>query len=638
MNARRFVAMGALAVVATARCNSAAPAPPPAPAGCQTLEGDLSCTLPYPSDFFRANGVVSITGAAKLQTASGVDADLVTPLALDGFSRQPTIACVLPDTVVADGLPNVTDDPTRSMDPTQSPTLLFRPDTGETIPHYVDVDPSPDDPLHVTITLRPFVQLAEQTRYVVAIYGVKNLADGLAAPATGFRALRDGGNPTRFESDVFLPIEQKGIARSRLQLAWDFTTGSAAFTERDMLAVRALTLAWLDQNPSPPITITDVEPGTAEYALEIAGTVTVPLFLTSSAPGATFNRDGSGNVAQNGTTDVPFKIVVPNSVAQRLGRARAIAFGHGFFGSTAEMDEQPARTLLASLGVVAFGIDWWGMSQDDLGIVVGLLSSTPSQLGTIPDRVHQAMVNWLVTTRAIKTSLATEPSLMRKTRFGSELMYDPTHVYYFGASLGGILGSVMSSLNPDVERAVINVGGSGWGQMMARASPFAGFNFFIKSAMGTELAAQTFEATLVSGLDTIDSATWVHDLVGSKLPGNPDRKIIMQNGIGDAEVPNCASFLEARILGLAMVEPSPETVYGIPLLDPSTLSSAITLWDFGIPNSVYETATPPAPNAVHNGLRDEPTAIAQMNAFLAQDGNVTNPCGGPCASGDSPQQ
>jgi hypothetical protein len=642
---RRAVAM---AIALACACTSATSAPV-VPAGCQPLEGDLSCTLPYPSDFFLSSGVVAMSGAAKPVTSGGIDADLVTPLHADGFSRQPTIACALPDSISTDGLPNVTDvDPTRSENPLTSPTILFRPDTGEAIPHYVDVDPNPDDATHVVITIRPLVQLAPSTRYVVALYGVKNLAGLPAAPAEGFREIRDGGEPTRFDADVFAPLAKKGIARPALQLAWDFTTQSASWAERDMLAIRDQTLAWLEAHASPLVVVTNVAPGTAEYFREITGTVTVPYFMDQPGSGALLHRDSSGNVAQNGTVDVPFKIVVPNSVEDAWGPARGIAFGHGFFGSTAEMDAQPARTLLSSLGVVAFGIDWWGMSQDDLGTVVGLISSTPSQLGTLTDRVHQAMANWLVMTRAMKTSLAGEVALHRPLfgngvtflpngkNNGGTILYDPSHVQYFGASLGGILGSVMSALNPDVERAVINVGGSSWGQMMPRASPFSGFNFFIESAMGDELGAQTLEAMFVSALDSIDSATYATYLIGSKLPGNPDRKIIMQNGIGDAEVPNPASFFEARILGLSMVSPSPETVFGIPLADPSGLSSAMTLWDFGISPSVYAVEAPPDPNAVHNGLRDEPTAIAQMNAFLRPNGVVTNPCGGPCASGDAP--
>jgi len=149
------------------------------PDGCQPLEGDISCTLPYPSNFFYDGNVVALRGAGKPQTPSGVDADLVTPLGADGFSRQPAIVCALPDAVVSDGLPNVLDDPRVSMAPARSPTLVLDADTGDVLPHYVD------DATHVAISIRPFAQLAPAHRYVVALYGVKNTNGSLAAPAEG---------------------------------------------------------------------------------------------------------------------------------------------------------------------------------------------------------------------------------------------------------------------------------------------------------------------------------------------------------------------------------------------------------------------------------------------------------------------
>jgi len=150
--------------------------------------------------------------------------------------------------------------------------------------------------------------------------------------------------------------------------------------------------------------------------------------------------------------------------------------------------------------------------------------------------------------------------------------------------------------------------------------------------MQTEMGSQLYDAMLATALDRIDPATYAAYLIGSQLPGNPNRQILSQIGIGDQSVPNPASFFFARTLGLSMVQPSPQTVWGIPLADASTLQSAITVWDFGISPDVYRVPGAPPPNDVHNGLRDVPTAIQQMDAFLAPNGTVTDPCGGPCTA------
>ena len=269
------------------------------------------------------------------------------------------------------------------------------------------------------------------------------------------------------------------------------------------------------------------------------------------------------------------------------------------------------------------------MSKADLGAVLGLISGTPGQAYQFVERVYQAMVNWQVITRAMRTSFANEAALHRPllgagvivrgdgTTNAGTLLYDPTAVYYFGASLGSILGSVMTAMNPDVERAALEVGGGSYEQIMPRSTPFAGFNFFIKSAMGNELAAQTVEAMMATTLDRIDPATYAPYLIGSQLPGNPNRQVLLQAGIGDAEVPNCATYLQARTLGVSMVQPTPQATYGVPLAAASGLQSALTMWDFGVSPSVYLAAAPTTDNPVHVGLRNVTSAIAQMNAFLA---------------------
>lgn len=629
-----------LASGAAIAASCASEAPLTLPDGCQPLEGDLSCTLPFPSDFYRSSGVVTLSGAAKPTTATGLDADDVS-LGADGFSRQPAIVCVLPDSVVADGLQNVVDDASPSLDAATSPTLLVRADTGETVAHYVDLDPSADDPAQVPIAIRPFAQLAPGVRYVVALRGVRNASGGLAAPAEGFRRIRDrdlAHDPAlapvaaRFETDVFPVLASLGVARESLQLAWDFTTESKSWAESDLVALRTLAQAWLDQN-TPAVTITEVDPGTAEYWQVIKGTITAPLFLDQPGPGGRLFRGADGAIAQNGTTDAPFVVDVPTVVRDQFDPGRALAFGHGFFGGTDETDGQAARTLLATLDGVWFAIDWWGMSKDDLGTVVNLITQTPAAIGTFVERVDQAMVNWMVVTRAMKTSLANAPELHRpasgpgvvqgpnNTTNAGALVYDAAHVDYFGASLGALLGGTMCALNPDVERAVLNVGGASWETIMPRSSAFAGLEFFVHSVMQTELGTQLFDAMLATALDRIDPATYAPYL----------GPILLQAGIGDQSVPNPASFFFARTLGLSMVQPSPETAWGIPLADPATLQSALTLWDFGISPDVYRAASAPPPNDVHNGLRNVPTAMQQMTAFYAT-GAVTNPCGGACAA------
>jgi poly(3-hydroxybutyrate) depolymerase len=43
---------------------------------------------------------------------------------------------------------------------------------------------------------------------------------------------------------------------------------------------------------------------------------------------------------------------------------------------------------------------------------------------------------------------------------------DPERVYYFGASLGGIMGSVLMAYDPFIERGVLGVPGGAWSLLL----------------------------------------------------------------------------------------------------------------------------------------------------------------------------
>jgi len=54
------------------------------------------------------------------------------------------------------------------------------------------------------------------------------------------------------------------------------------------------------------------------------------------------------------------------------------------------------------------------------------------------------------------------------------------------------------------------------------------------------------------------------------------------------------------------------------------------MWDFGISPDAYRVAKPPTDNAVHNGLRNVPQAMQQIDAFLRRGGTVIDPCPSAC--------
>ena len=98
----------------------------------------------------------------------------------------------------------------------------------------------------------------------------------------------------------------------------------------------------------------------------------------------------------------------------------------------------------------------------------------------------------------------------------------------------------------------------------------------------------------------------------SAEPLGDAKQVLMQIGIGDAAVPNIASHLHARALGLTHLDPAPRAIAGLPS-DPGPLPSGIVEFDFGIdPLPGIEALPAPEDNEVHEGVRRSPAAKEQL--------------------------
>lgn len=628
------------------------------PDGCQPLLVDRddgthaapsngACLAPYPSDFHRAADASSATGfrlglrgAARPVKPNGETADPHDVLAVDGASLVPTITAGLAGEIVHDGLPGVLDDPALSTRP-DAGTVILDASNGTLVPHYTDVVDK-KDATHTPITLRTFSPLKPRTRYVVAISGARlapsdgQTAAQLAPPPEGFRRLRDGtanADPalaplaSRFDAEVFSPLAGAGIALDRLQLAWDFTTGSAEQPLADMLRVRELTLAWLAAN-EPHVRVVATRDGTGKIAKIFDIEVTVPLFLDRPDPGGRLVHDADGHVMQNGTTTFTLVAVLSTAARDRTGPGRAIAYGHGFFGSTDELESNAAQELADGTSAVLFGTNWWGMSKEDLALVADTVTTRPEHFGDFAERVHQAMANWLVALAAIRGPLTKLPELLRASQ---EPVYDPSFVGYFGASLAHILGGTLVGL-ADFPRIVLNVGGGGFTHIIPRSLNFGPFGLLLGVEFPDPLVAQSLIAMMQRPLDRIDPISYAPFVLASPLPGNAsaDRRVLMQIGIGDPAVPNLASFLHARTLGIPQAMPAPISVFGLAPVADADAPSSLTVFDLHVDTTGYADGKPISPNGVHEGVRVNPAALRQMEAFMKPGGTIIHACDGPC--------
>lgn len=637
---------------------------------CQPLLAGADCMLPYPSDFFRkadasAKGGFRVEhqGSAKMLTADGYSADVNDWRVTDGFSRAPPILALLGAPVADEGLVHIFDERADSTRP-ESKTLLLDTVSGELVPHFVDLDPRADDRARQAIILRPEVVLEERRRYVVALQGFTG-DDGELVPAPeGFRRLREGRGAddpalaplaAHYEEQIFPLLEKAGVERAGLQLAWDFTTGADESVHDDMLRARELALEWLEENEPSLEGELRVVPGAANAPnvwFTVYGTLRGPLVLEEDRPGASVARDDEGRVRLNGETTFDFRALVPVSVRDRFEPGLLLHYGHGFFGGQEELEGGGSRAIHDRVGAVGFAIDWVGMSGEDLGEVIAAVGERVDRAAAFSGRVPQAMVNWLVLTAAVKGPLASQAAFQRPTdpsapgvvvdpndpesNNAGALVYDPSRLHFLGISMGHILGGTLAALNPDLERAVLHVGGAGFSQMMFRALPFDGFLAVMKFPIPDPLDQQKLSATMQRHLDAIDPITWARYVLDEELPSGPPgqasrRRVLLQVGIADTQVPNFATYLHARALGAPLIQPKVESVWGLEPVSAPHGGSGLFQFDLGVDPSFYEQAQSKGEKTiVHDELRLHPEPSEQMRAFF-EEGRIVSPCDAACA-------
>ncbi len=643
-----FVLVGALGFVAGCSDDDAGPGHQvEVPEGCNPLAANWHCLLPYPSDFFLTEDDslpsghrVVVPPQAQIQTEDGdAHIDFFSVHPADGFALSSLIVAYFPFHVDDSNL--VFHDRFDDSVTDQSPTVLLEADSGRRVVHFTELDARdiPDD--QRVLQIHPWERLEPKTRYIVAIRRLRDTEGNTLPPGEGFALLRDGqaeGHPAlgalveHYEEHIFPQLEQAGVDRSELQLAWDFTTGSEEMITGDLMRMRTMALDWF-ANHEVSVTITDdQEDVDATVFRRIEGTITVPMFLESDSDDSLLHRGADGQVERNGTVEVPFLFYVPRSVADGTAHvlpARLLQFGHGFFGERFEAENEFGQKFALQTGMVVTAVNWWGLDFHSLANMIEQVVTNPSYTFQFADRMLQAMVNQLALTEAAKTTFLEQPEML----LDGQPVYDPQQIYYYGISMGHIMGVTFLALSQALEQAALSVGGCDLPLIVFRSHKFAQLLGMIELRLDDPVNEVVFFALGATSTDRFDPLVYAPYLFERPLEGSPaKRTLLMQIGLGDSEVPNLSSFLLAKLLGVTLLEPSPMQVYGLSSQPGPLSDSALVLFDFGVPEprpGTYATL-PTQDTGVHGFVRRDEKGIEQIDAFLQPGGDIRNFCDGPC--------
>lgn len=633
--------------------------------GCQPLLAGLDCMLPYPSNFFLVEDSTLESGHrvemplySKIYTDDNFSADVNEYRVSDGFSTLPPIVATFGVPLDKSSFVSILDDYEASVE-SSSRTLIIDVENQRFVPHFVDVDERNDDPQREAFVLRPMEPLSEMNRYIVVIQQINDATGSPVETPEGFRRIRDkvedpelDGLQQRYMQEIFSVTESLGLSKSDILLAWDFSTGSDMHVMKDMYTARQLIMGELD-SLEPTLEVTGQYESEDDPLLwrTIYGKITVPMVSETAAAGSELHRDENGDVALNGTVEVPFISVVPASLRESYSPGDILLYGHGFLYSRYEVENGSTLTLLNEMNAVGFAIDWWGMSEDDVGYIITTLAGNIQQAAQFGERLPQAMGNWMSLTKAIETTFKEEPLFQRPTDASAvgvvqdpedesqsnagALLYDDTQMNFMGISQGHILGGVLAALHPSLDRIILHVGAGGLTHIMLRAQPFSPFLFMLEYTVSDLYEQQKLIASFQMQFDRFDPIRYAPYVLGNRLlfgpeQKNTDRRVLMHAAVADTSVPNFGTYLHARAMELPNLNISARAVYGLEQIPTPLEGSGLVVFDYGIDDSFYLYPGPPeAENNVHNSLRTEPEVIEQIKTFVSE-GAITDTCGGDC--------
>lgn len=597
------------------------------------------CGFPFPSDVWTRPDEESRTGkrvhfgeaTLPFHAASSAPVNARAFDGFDGFSIGQAPMTYLAGATVT-GLPSL-DDIDLSLT-TASPTILLNASTGELVPHFAELDVTSNDPKERAFMLRPVVRLDDATRYIVAIRNVVDATNMVLSPTPVFQALRDGtqsDDPTvgarRFHyADLFAKLEQAGVGRGDLQIAWDFTTSSLEAKTDWILHMRDDALATVgDAGPSYVIDEVIDDPN-EHIARRIKGKMIVPLYLENDRPGAKLVFGDDGLPRQNGTGEFAFMVQIPHAATTGTPGA-PLQNGHGLLGDLTEGDDGFLAQLANEKNFVLITVNFVGFSEEDYDPVVNAIVNDFTQFGDIIERQHQGVVNSLLAMRLVRGDFANDDAVM----FGGVSAIDTSQAYYRGDSQGGIYGHTYMALTTDVERGLLGEPGGPYNVLLNRSVDFVPF-FAILQVQYEDL----LDAQIVLGLaqmfwDRTDPITYCNHITGNLFPGTPRHDVLLHVAIGDYQVPPIGAHILARGVGAKSVGPAFRPIWGIEVESQPFEGSGIVEFTFpGVPVGP-QTNVPPADEGMdpHDEVRKLAVSNDQTDQFL-RTGIVEHACDGIC--------
>jgi hypothetical protein len=206
-----------------------------------------------------------------------------------------------------------------------------------------------------------------------------------------------------------------------------------------------------------------------------------------------------------------------------------------------------------------------------------------------------------------------------------ESVIDPTRIYYYGASLGGIMGNVYMAYEPLITRGALGVPGGSWTLLFERSLAWSPLQGAIGGAYEDPMHYELITAFLGMGLEKFDPITTSHRVIQDPLPGVPPKQLFLYEGLGDSLVTHYSTEMVARTLGVPVTGPSLYVPFGM-TEELGDATSGLTIYDEHPAPLPSEFNIPPNEDSGTHGDVNERNAVQRQVARFLKEGILRHEC------------
>jgi hypothetical protein len=611
------------------------------------------CLLPFPNDATQTKADkrtptgrrVALTAKELPANKDGVRIDPTEWNRNDGFSPGEPIIVHVPSLKTQSAFQKAGIVPVNDLAKYKAknqPLLLLDEKTGKRQIVWGELDANANSAREANLIIHPAKNLQTGKRYVVVLRNLKDKAPKRLWDSTS--------------SALEKALKNADVKQDDVYLTWDFTVSSDRSLTSRLLSIRDDAFAQLgDRNladgtieGSPPsYTIDKVEDlpldQEPQIARRITGTFNVPCYLDQPGcpPGARLHYDSAdpdalptqiaGNVQQ-----AVFQCNIPRAAFS--GPSHIALYGHGLLGSHTQIEEANIKAMSAEHDFTFCATDWSGMASEDIPNAVQVLQDF-SKFPSLADRLQQGIVNTLYLGRLLAhpQGFAANPAFQA----GGRPLLDTSNLYFDSNSQGAILGGLATAVAPDWRRGVLGVATMDYATLLPRSTDFDTYNAVFAPAYPHEDQRMEILSLAQMLWDRGETDGWATHVTDSPPPNTPAHTVLMHVAVGDHQVANAMSDVEARTIGASAYRPvfdpgrtfDKQPLYGIPTIGSFPFTgSAIVYWDGG-------PQTPPAPivnipnreGADPHAFPRSTVAARQQKSDFLLNGVVNDVCGGtPC--------